>query len=559
MARRTVLFVVAALCAVCASAWQVTQRVELKKGWNAFWLGIAVDSVTADELFEAWPTDSVSVYRAEAFTKAGTYVSSAGEAALPRQPFAIWLRGHTAESTLHRALGDAVYVLKASEPYSVTLSGRPVGRRMDWHGAGYGANYFGVSVPDGVSVLPADYLAGFPSPPETVYRFGGTGDVPEALPLLGSQKVGQGEVLVFPSVGPSEWNGAFMASPRYGVDFGEGGTTETVTIRNDSGTTQSLRLEHRGVDAKADPTLTLWYRDADALAATSNQWFRLDAPLAKTLEAGATWTLQLGLDRSNLGVGGESIKDTLVCADQGRSRHTEILPVTAKDLSTRAGRWPDGIWAVTAQLETVTRVEGQESREGLKAHRAMPVRLLLRVDGDGHMELLQRVTAAALPNGEAGSKTVIYGPLATPDASAAVTARLSTPLMPTDAPVAVLEGTFAAEASARWTLAPGSTSNPFRHPYHPDHDGLRADFATPAPDGDVFANYAQPVKPELWSVGNTVTLRWEPYPSLAWMPTETLTGTLTWRMEGLRAEGAVTASGPFAMRRIIPAPDYRKE
>ncbi len=558
MARRMFL-ALAALCAACAAAQEVAQRVELKKGWNAIWLGIAQDSATADEVFGTWPTDSVSVYRAEAFAKAGTYVSSAGEAALPRQPFAIWLRGHTAESTLHRVVGDAVYVLKASEPYSVTLRGRPVGRRMDWHGTEGGANYFGVSVPEGVSVSPADYLAGFPSQPETVYRLGGVGDVPEALPQLGSWKVRQGDVLVLPSVGPSGWNGAFEASPRYGVDFGEGGTTGTVTFRNDSGAEQTLRLEHRGADGKADPRLTLWYRDADSLAATSNSWFRLEAPLTKTLGAGATWTLQLGLDRSGMGLGGEAIADTLVCADQGNSRHTEILPVAARDLSTRAGRWPDGIWVITAELGAVTRVAGQELREGLKAHRPMPVRLLLRVDGDGRMELLQRLTAAALPNGEAGTKTVVYGPLATPDASAAVTARMSTPLMPTDAPVATLEGTFAETASATWALAADSASNPFRRPYHPAHDGLRAGFATPAPDGDVFANYAQPVKPELWGVSNTLSLRWDSRPSLAWMPTETLTGTLTWRMEGLRAEGPITATGPFAMRRVIVAPDYRKE
>ncbi len=536
----------------------VDQTITLKVGWNAFWLGVAPENVTADELFQDWPTDSVSVYRATELGQGDSLSLSTNGITTPEQPFAIWLRGFPNESTLFRPLGDAVYLLKATEARTITLRGRPVGRRMDWHSATYGANYFGVSVPADMSVSPFDYLKGFEPAPTTIYRLGGTDDAPEATALMSSQKVKLGDVLVFTTDNPSDWNGAFEASPRYGVDFGEAGTVGTVTLTNRSGASQDLRIEHRGANAKLAPRLTIRYRDADNLG-QSDEWQPLADVLTKTLEPGATWTLQLGLDRRTLGTTGEEVVDTLVCTDTGSARHTEILPLSAADYSTRAGRWPDGIWNLQAQLNTVTRVVGQELQEGLKTHRAMPVRLIVRVDGEGNMTLLQRFVAASLPDGELGSKVVVYGPEATPDVAATVTARLSTPVMAADQPEVPLTGAFHQQASATWTLAPNSTSNPFRHPYHPDHDGRSADYTASAPDGDTFANYTQPVKPELWSVTNTLTLQWADDHADLWLPLEQLSGTLIWQMTGLRAEGPITATGPFTMTRIIAAPDYRKE
>ncbi len=538
---------------------QVAQTITLKVGWNAFWLGVAPEGVTASEVFEEWPTDSVSMYRTGEIGQTGTFTTGTGEALIPRQPFLIWLRGMEAESTLHRLQGDAVYVLKASEARTITLKGGPVGRRMEWHTEAYGANYFGVSVPEGVRVAPVDYLMGFGTLPSTIYRFGGTGDVPEAIPLLSSQKVTLGDVLVFGCQQPSDWSGTFQISPRYGIHLGQAGTTDSVTVRNDSGGVLELRMTHMGVDGVLPPNLNLWYRDPDYFV-ESDAWTQWTEPLTKTLEPGATWTLQIGLDRNVMGTNGRHLADTLVCTDLGRSRHMEIIPVSANDLSTRAGRWPDGIWSLAAELETVTRVVTKDDlQEGLKAHRKMPIRLILRIDGDGNMEMLQRFTAASLPEGDMGTKTVVYGPLATPDTAASVTARLSTPVMATDLPCVTMTGVFPEQASAEWTLAPTSTSNPFRHPYHPEHDGMRADFTTAAPDGDVMANYTQPVKPELWSVKNTITLQWDRHSAVEWMPVEILTGTLIWKMEGLRAEGPITVTGPFSMSRIIESPDYRKE
>ena len=47
-----------------------------------------------------------------------------------------------------------------------------------------------------------------------------------------------------------------------------------------------------------------------------------------------------------------------------------------------------------------------------------------------------------------------------------------------------------------YTIAANDSVNPFRHPDHPDHDGLASDFTTPLPSGDSPTNYIGEIKPE---------------------------------------------------------------
>ena len=92
-----------------------------------------------------------------------------------------------------------------------------------------------------------------------------------------------------------------------------------------------------------------------------------------------------------------------------------------------------------------------------------------------------------------------------------------------------------------------------RHPTHPQHDGLRWDFATPLPSGDDFANYVSTQKPELFSVTNTVLLVLDlKGDETPWNPDDTKSGACTWILKGLRREGAITLSGAATFRRIAP-------
>ena len=115
-------------------------------------------------------------------------------------------------------------------------------------------------------------------------------------------------------------------------------------------------------------------------------------------------------------------------------------------------------------------------------------------------------------------------------------------------------GGFGNRLRFRYAIATNDPVNPFRHPYHPDHDGLGTDFATALPSGDKPQNYVGATKPELFSISNTVSLTWSTNGgsggSALWNAEETAEGTVDFQVEGLRREGPLLMQGNFELRRI---------
>jgi hypothetical protein len=210
-----------------------------------------------------------------------------------------------------------------------------------------------------------------------------------------------------------------------------------------------------------------------------------------------------------------------------------------------------------AQLEKVTQVVNDSKLvQAIPAGGIMTLRLPLHVDRNGRMTLLQRVVAAGAAAGDGTVATALYAGSAPIPAEANQSLRISAVCLPVDQPVIAGEGTFGADAVFGFTVGAGAAANPLRHALHPQHDGLRADFQTPAPSGDHFENYVSKVKPELFSVANTVSFAWDILPAgaAAWSPEETLHGKLTWDFGGLRREGTLRAQGRFTMRRVSSNP-----
>jgi len=59
------------------------------------------------------------------------------------------------------------------------------------------------------------------------------------------------------------------------------------------------------------------------------------------------------------------------------------------------------------------------------------------------------------------------------------------------------------------------------------------------------------VKPELFSIGNALTLKWDAAASATpWNPEETLSGDCAWNFTGLRQEGTILTKGRFSMTRV---------
>ena len=74
--------------------------------------------------------------------------------------------------------------------------------------------------------------------------------------------------------------------------------------------------------------------------------------------------------------------------------------------------------------------------------------------------------------------------------------------------------------------------------------------------GDDLANYVNPVKPELWSVGNGLLLSWHKYNDpnedvdFEHNPDETTAGYATWSVGGLLSGGQINSIGVFYLKRI---------
>jgi hypothetical protein len=125
--------------------------------------------------------------------------------------------------------------------------------------------------------------------------------------------------------------------------------------------------------------------------------------------------------------------------------------------------------------------------------------------------------------------------------------RISAVCLPTETPVIGASG----ENTFSFTVAGDGATSLLRHPYHPQHDGLRWDFKTRAPDGDDVYNYKSDVKPETFSVKNEIKLEYSYGDSVAqWNPQYEFSGTCQWSLSGLRHDGVIVLSGPMVIKRV---------
>ena len=185
----------------------------------------------------------------------------------------------------------------------------------------------------------------------------------------------------------------------------------------------------------------------------------------------------------------------------------------------------------------------------------LKLRLPLHVDAEGKVRLLQRVVAAGEADAAGNLAYRLYAGEAEPPATASQALRISSAVLPTETPV--VEASFAdfssevGIASFEFTVAADGATSLLRHPYHPQHDGLRWDFSTPAPSGDFIDNYKGEVKPETFSVKNTLMLSFDFGAGASrWDPQDAVSGACQWTFSGLRREGDLVASGPLSLKRV---------
>ena len=554
-----------------AVAPYTTQSLSLVQGWNAVYVEVA-PGVTADELFADWPVDHVGLYDPASFLATRQFGANWDAEGLSGSSMALWKRGLPEASSFSRVPAGSVLVTYCTnESHSVTLRGAPAAPRTTWHVSGTNAvhNFFGFSTTQQTDIS-AD-LEG--SPCEGVksrayYRIAGdnldAGPGPIEVRSWNS-KVSDGEVLLLPSDDLSDWSGVLFVSPMNGVDFGQDGVKATLAVRNDgtSPRTVSVALERaaNAADLQLSDSLPrcLHLRDVE-VARTNAVWsaaFSGYGPMAaRGLAPGETWKLEFGLDRSAFSAlaKGLSFGALLNITEDGPSHAKVIVPLAGETsgVAVPDAALPVGLWVADVQFDHVLAPGGTVETE---TGGAAKLRLPIHIDANGKVRLLQRVVTAGAIASDGIYTYRLYAGSALVPTTATIVTRISAVCLPTETPVVEADcgtgATLSGDVAFSFVVAADGATSILRHPLHPQHDGLRWDFSTPAPSGDDFQNYKGDVKPETFPVGNRIEMSFGLNGGeAAWNPEDTKSGTCRWTFSGLMRQGNIVLSGPMTVKRV---------
>lgn len=551
-----------------------TQTLTLKPGWNAVYAEVSPTG-SLDSVFASWPTDSVGLYDPARLLETAQFSSESETQGLSAAPFATWRRSYPELSDAQRIAAGTVllYFGTNSTDFVTSIVGVPAAPRMKWHEAGTSGlyNYIGFSLRHGAKVLPSDYLDGFNGeyvPNRVFYRFFGRSKTssPSLVKVSSNYKVSDGEVLAMASDVVSSWSGVLFVSPRNGLDYDSTEVRQTLKIRNDSTIGRTVRVAIVDDAANRQDVALPWscihVRDADSLVTTNAAWTACTNSVIaeKFLRSGKTWQLQIGLDRRAMQdqIYGKSFGAILRITDEdGESCMRVDVPIcgTTSGGTATAKAWPKGLWVGEVKFDKV-RTPGDEAAS--ETGGTLKLRLPVHVDENGKIRLLQRVVAAGETDSDGYWNYRLYAGAATPPSTATSLMRISAVCLPTETPIVEAEEADLASGTAkfRFTVAAGGATSLLRHPRHPQHDGLRWDFKTAAPDGDDWTNYKYDVKPETFSVKNEISLALDFSGGAAvWSPEDEVKGTCEWSFEGLRHEGALVASGTVTFKRVSQVAD----
>jgi hypothetical protein len=376
-----------------------------------------------------------------------------------------------------------------------------------------------------------------------------------------NSKVSDGDVLLLPSDDLSDWSGVLFVSPMNGIDFGQNGVKATLTVRNDgkSPRTVSVALEQAANAAELQLSgtlpLCLHVRDAD-VARTNAAW---SAALSgygpvtkKELAPDETWRLEFGLDRTAFSslVKGLSFGALLRITEDGDSHAKVVVPLAGETSGVVVpdAALPVGLWVADVQFDHVL---APGSTVGTETGGAAKLRLPIHIDANGKVRLLQRVVTAGEIAADGTYTYRLYAGSAVVPTTATMVTRISAVCLPTETPVIEAAGESDSVIAFSFAVAADGATSILRHPLHPQHDGLRWDFSTPAPSGDDFQNYKGDVKPETFSVGNRIEMSFGLNGGeAAWNPEDTKSGTCRWTFSGLMRQGNIVLSGPMTVKRV---------
>ena len=549
--------VVAALCvATTAQASHIAETMTLAKGWNAIYLESTPTNAACADFFAGAPVARVASYHSDAYSSTRQIADDGTEIAQKPLSYYVWVRGDEDASTMTSLAGGRVYLIYATANWEKSFLGVPAAPRQTWRATSGDTGFMnlaGVSVRPGSTVTAKAYFGEGPfgTASGTAYQVGGTKTTAPTFLSLGiasSPKLLAGKAYALTAAKDGEWPGVIGFSGADTVAFGSGDFA-SVTLRNFGTTNHIFRVT---IVASADPGERVppmkrqvkdEHGDESWTSATNAHW---DVELAPDALA----TQKFAIDRAAMAAG-ETYAAVMQIEDLGATQMRVRIPVTVEEKPADEAAFPVGLWAGYVQMEAVSSLTNDTPSA---AAGTLKMNILVHVAEDGTPKLLQRVAAGI---DDAGNMR-LFRELSSAKAVCANPRRLSTVMMSVDAPVIAASAytAFGDQLQFDWTVGANASDNPFRHAWHPDHDGKTADYSGPVVSGDDLANYMNPVKPELWSVTNTLCLSWHKLNNptedadFEHNPEETTAGYATWTVGGLLSNGPIKSMGVFFLKRI---------
>lgn len=561
-----------AMLALTGYAQYAVQTVTLTKGWNAVYLQVQPDDPRCEAVFADWPVTSVSLYNMSRAT--GQYTENPSEPLLPSEDYLTWRQGRPAgANSLNTVIAGNAYLIysTANDTRTRTLTGRPAVPRIDWVTGTVATNYYNfVGFRENGAAKFGTYLAGagftMSTPTKfSVYSVSGTNSEPTCLQVgaftgILTAPIMPGKAYFIACDKVSSFSGPVKVFPAGsdGIVFPANSSRQMLRLKNESGGPLPVTLRVR-TSAAAPSGMTpilpaLQYFDY------LKGWLAL-TNMTQTLQAGEDWTLPLAVDRKEMAAD-QLYGGVLVCSDTAGGQVEIPLEVAYGLPDATHAQWPAGLWVGKASLNKVSQVFGDNAiTHGAHAGGTLELRLILHVATDGGCRLLQRVILAGAEGTNGAWNAALYveekkvpPALKTVRISSVAFGLNNKDITRDDAYYGDQSG-FGKNLRFTYTLAADDPVNPFRHPYHPDHDGLKYDFKTKLPTGDNPQTYMEEIKPELFSITNTVSLVWTAAPapgggSALWNPSEKVTGDVIFQVGGIRREGPIQMNGVFELKRI---------
>ena len=556
---KRMLLIAAAFAAGAASAAHISETMTLVKGWNAIYLESTPANALCEDFFARAPVTRVASYQSDAYSSTRQLADDGTEITQKPVSYRVWVPGDEAASTMTALVGGNVYLIYATDDWtSEAFLGIPAAPQQTYRAASGDSgfmNFAGVSAPQGVSVAGRTYFGEgpFDAVAGIAYEVRGTKtSAPSFLPMVltSNAKVQGGRAYALTATKDGDWPGVIGFSGAASVDFGPDDFA-SVTLKNFGTTNHAFRVT---VVASADaqeafpPVLKRKTKDEKGVESWTNVTAGVSWDVA--LAAGAISAQKFAIDRTTMD-GDKTYAAVMQIEDLGGTQMRVRIPVTVGEKSEDASAFPTGLWAGYIQMETVSSLTNETPTA---AAGTLRMNILVHVPESGAPRLLQRVSAGV----DATGKIRLFKELSSAKAVCENPRRLSSVMMSVANPIvdASAHTTFGNQLQFDWTVGATARDNPFRHAWHPDHDGKTADYSGDVVSGDDLSNYVNPVKPELWSVTNTLYLSWHKQNN----PTEdvdfehnveeTTAGFATWTVGGLISNGPINSMGIFYLKRI---------